>query len=60
MRTMALKQGLVQSKHVGGVVPDNGKGTVGGVRQRIVEKGRIPVGKDLSPDFYLAIMNGLA
>ena len=55
MRKMALGRGLVISKHVGGVVPDNTKGMVGGVRQRIAEKGKIAVGKDLQPDFYLAI-----
>jgi hypothetical protein len=55
MRRMALERGRVQSKHVGGTVPDNSKGMVDGVRQRIVEKGKIPVGKDLDPDFYLAI-----
>jgi len=55
MRQGALKRGIVISKHVGGKVPDNTKGTVGGVRQRIAEKGWIPVGKDLDPDFYLAI-----
>ena len=55
MRKMALGEGLVISKHVGGVVPDNTKGDVGGVRQRIAQKGRISVGKELRPDFYLAI-----
>src|SRR5215218_1612582 len=55
MRKMALSEGLVISKHVGGVVPDNTKGYVGGVRQRIAQKGRISVGKELRPDFYLAI-----
>lgn len=55
MRKMALHQGLVISKHVGGMVPDNSKGMKDGVRQRIVDKGQIPVGKDLQPDFYLAI-----
>lgn len=55
MRKMALGQGQVVSKHVGGVVPDNSKGMKDGVRQRIAEKGRIPVGKELDPDFYLAI-----
>ncbi len=54
-RRMALKQGLVLSKHVGGVVPDNPKGMVDGVRKRVVEKGKISVGKDLSPDFFLGI-----
>jgi hypothetical protein len=54
-RRMALKRGLVLSKHVGGVVPDNPKGMVGGVRKSVVEKGKIPVGKDLSPDFFLAV-----
>jgi hypothetical protein len=55
MRKMALGQGLVVSKHVGGMVPDNTKGMKDGVRQRIAEKGKIPVGKELEPDFYLAI-----
>jgi len=55
MRKMALRQGLVISKHVGGIVPDNSKGMKDGVRQRIVDKGKIPVGKELRPDFYLAI-----
>ena len=54
-RRMALSRGMVLSKHVGGVVPDNPKGMVGGVRKRVVEKGKISVGKDLSPDFYLSI-----
>ncbi len=55
MRKMALSQGLVISKHVGGVVPDNTKGMVDGRRQRIAEKGKIAVDKALEPDFYLAI-----
>lgn len=55
MRKMALTQGLVVSKHVGGMVPDNSKGMKDGVRQRIVDKGKIPVNKELRPDFYLAI-----
>ena len=55
MRKMALRQGLVISKHVGGIVPDNSKGMKDGVRQRIADKGQIPVGKDLQRDFYLAI-----
>jgi hypothetical protein len=55
MRRMAISRGLVISKHVGGVVPDNPKGMKDGVRQRIVEKGKISVDKDLEPDFYLAI-----
>jgi hypothetical protein len=55
MRRMALGQGIVRSKHVGGVIPDNTKGVVNGVRQRVAEKGKIPVGKELRPGFYLAI-----
>ncbi len=55
MRRRALQEGVVKSKHVGGVVPDNTKGKVDGVRQRIAVKGDIPVGKDLSPNFSLAI-----
>lgn len=56
MRKMALREGVVISKHVGGVVPDNTKGKdVDGVRRGIAQKGRIEVGKDLRPGFYLAI-----
>ena len=56
MRHKALKQGVVRSKHVGGIVPDNTKANqVGGVRQRIAVKGNIPVDKNLDRDFYLAI-----
>jgi hypothetical protein len=54
-RRMALKRGLVLSKHVGGVVPDNPKAMVGGVRKRVVEKGKIRVSRDLSPDFFLGV-----
>jgi hypothetical protein len=54
-RRMALNKGIVLSKHVGGVVPDNPKGMVDGVRKRVVEKGKISVGKDLSPDFFLGV-----
>jgi hypothetical protein len=54
-RRMALNKGLVLSKHTGGVVPDNPKGMVGDVRKRIVEKGKIPVSKDLRPGFFLAV-----
>ena len=54
-RRTALNRGLVLSKHVGGVVPDNPKGMVDGVRKRVVEKGMISVGKDLSADFFLAV-----
>jgi hypothetical protein len=55
MRRMALGRGEVLTKHKGGVVPDNPKAIVDGVRQRAVEKGRIPVGKELSEDFLLAM-----
>jgi hypothetical protein len=57
MRRMALREGVVISKHVGGVVPDNHltNGEVEGVRRRVAQKGRIGVGKDLRPGFYLAI-----
>jgi hypothetical protein len=55
MREMALRQGGVISKHVGGAVPDNTKGMVGGARRRIAEKGKILVGKELRPDFPLII-----
>ena len=54
-RRLALKQGVVISKHVDGVVPDNTKGMVDGVRRRIAEKGRIRVDKHLEPGFHLAI-----
>ncbi len=53
-RRMARREGFV-SKHVGGVVPDNTKGEIGGVRRRIAEKGKIRVGKKLQPGFVLAI-----
>ncbi len=55
MRRMARRRGSVISKHVGGVVPDNSKGDVGGVRRRIAQKGKIPVTKDLTRDFQLVI-----
>lgn len=55
MRRTALDKGTVLSKHVGGVVPDNTKGEVDGVRRRIAEKGKIDVGKELRPGFHLAI-----
>jgi hypothetical protein len=55
MRRMALGQGHVISKHVGGKIPDNSKGIKDGLRQRITEKGRIAIGKELQPDFCLAI-----
>lgn len=55
MRRMALTRGEVLTKHKGGVVPDNPKAMVDGTRQRVVEKGRIRVGKELSEDFLLAI-----
>lgn len=55
MRRRARKKGTVISKHVGGVVPDNTKGEVEGVRRRIAEKGDITLEKELSPGFTLAI-----
>jgi hypothetical protein len=55
MRRMARKKGVIISKHVGGVVPDNTKGMVNGERRRIAEKGKIAVGKNLEPGFWLAI-----
>ena len=45
----------MKGKHVGGVVPDDTKEKVDGVHQRIAVKGDIPVGKDLGPNFSLAI-----
>ena len=54
-RRRLLKRGVVLSKHVSGVVPDNSKGMVDGVRRKVVEKGMIPVDKDLSPDFFFAV-----
>jgi hypothetical protein len=54
-RRLALKKGVVISKHVGGVVPDNTKGMVGGVRSRIADKGKISIDKSIEPDFNLAI-----
>ena len=55
MRRRARKEGIVISKHVGGVVPDNSKGEIGGVRRRIAEKGEITLQKELSAGFTLAI-----
>jgi len=54
-RRAALERGVVLTKHLGGVIPDNSKGMVDGVRRIVVEKGKIPVGKHLSPDFYFAV-----
>jgi hypothetical protein len=55
MCRMARMKGVVISKHVGGVFPDNTKGLVDGERRRIAEKGKIAVGKNLEPGFWLAI-----
>jgi hypothetical protein len=57
MRRMALKDGEVISKHVGGEVPDNsfGRPDATGERKSVLEKGRIPVGKPLPEDFYLVV-----
>lgn len=54
-RTKARRKGVAISKHVGGVVPDNTKGKVDGVRRRIAEKGKIAIEKELHPGFYLVI-----
>lgn len=54
-RTRARRRGVATSKHVGGVVPDNTKGVVDGVRRRIAEKGKIAIEKELHPGFYLVI-----
>jgi hypothetical protein len=55
MRRMVLRHGLVISKHVEGTIPDNTKRDVDGVRRRVAEKGKIAVGRELHPGFYLAI-----
>ncbi len=55
MRRRARKEGTVISKHIGGVVPDNTKGKVEGIRRRIAEKGRISMDKELKSGFRLAI-----
>ncbi len=57
MRRMALEDGEVISKHVGGEVPDNsfGRPDASGERKSVLEKGRIPVGKPLPEDFYLVV-----
>jgi hypothetical protein len=62
MRRMALKQGKVISKHVGGEVPANSYRQVkseDGLRSPVAEKGKkkgkIPVRKDLGDDFLLVI-----
>jgi hypothetical protein len=57
MRQMALSKGMVVSKHVAGEVPDNSFGwpDASGERKSVLEKGRIPVNKPLSDDFYLIV-----
>ncbi len=57
MRQMALSKGMVVSKHVAGEVPDNsfGRPDASGERKSVLEKGRIPVNKPLSDDFYLIV-----
>lgn len=58
MRRMALEEGTVRTKHVGGEVPDNhfaDEREEGGQRRLITESGKIPVGKELRPGFYLAV-----
>ena len=58
MRRMALEEGMVFSKHVGGEVPDNhfaDEKQEGGLRRLITERGRIPVSKEIRPGFYLAV-----
>ncbi len=57
MRRMALTEGKVISKHVGGEVPDNSFGWPDekGERRSVLEKGKIPVDKPLGADFSLVI-----
>ena len=58
MRRMALEEGIVLTKHVGGQVPDNhfaDEKEEGGLRRLIAEKGKIPVSKEIRPGFYLAV-----
>jgi hypothetical protein len=55
MRRMARTRGTVISKHVGGLVPDNTKAVVDGTRQRVAERGKITIGKEVKPGFYLAV-----
>ncbi len=58
MRKMALEEGTVLTKHVGGEVPDNhfaNEKEEGGLRRLITESGKIPVGKEIQPGFYLAV-----
>jgi hypothetical protein len=52
---MVRTRGVVISRHIRGAVPDNPKAVVNGVRRRVVEKGEMPVGKELRPGLYLAI-----
>ena len=58
MRRMALEEGTVRTKHVGGAVPDNHfadeKGE-DGLRRLITESGKVSVGKEIQPGFYLAV-----
>ena len=58
MRRMALNEGTVLTKHVGGEIPDNhfaDEKEEGGQRRLITEKGRVPVNKELRPGFYLVV-----
>ena len=57
IRRMALEEGEVISKHVGGEIPDNSFGwpDATGERKTVLEKGRISVSKPLQPDFALIV-----
>jgi hypothetical protein len=58
MRRMALNEGKAISKNIGGAVPDNGfeaSRSADGARRNVMNKGKIDIGKKLSPDFDLII-----
>lgn len=58
MRRMALNEGKAISKNIGGAVPDNGfeaLRSADGTRRNVMNKGKIDIGKKLSPDFDLII-----
>jgi hypothetical protein len=57
-RKMALEEGEILSKHLNGTIPANNFGRQsrdGRLRFRSVSRGRIPVGKELDPDFLLVL-----
>jgi len=56
-RRLALSEGVVITKHIGGMIPDNTAEPPGasGLRRVLEERGRIPVAKRLGERFHLVI-----